>query len=87
MIFFQKIIVQNEVENLKENKYLLELKQKYGTKLVQIMHEYYFFFLIQYGVLDHYNYKWKPLKNFDAIIYISFTAIKSVNIFASVFTF
>jgi len=32
------------------------------------MHEYYFFFLIQYGVVDHYNYKWKPLKNFDAII-------------------
>jgi len=62
------IIVQNEDENLKEHEYLLELKQKYGTKLVQIMHEYYFFFLIQYGVVDHYNYKWKPLKNFDAII-------------------
>ena len=62
------IIVQNEDENLKEHEYLLELKQKYGTKLVQIMHEYYFFFLIQYGVVDHYNYKWKALKNFDAII-------------------
>ena len=62
------IIVQNEDENLKEHKYLLELKQKYGIKLVQIMHEYYFFFLIHYGKLDHYNYKWKPLKNFDAII-------------------
>jgi len=62
------IIVQNEDENLKEHKYLLELKQQYGIKLVQIMHEYYFFFLIQYGVVDHYNYKWKPLKNFDAII-------------------
>ena len=34
------IIVQNEDERLKEHKYLLELKQKYGTKLVQIMHEY-----------------------------------------------
>lgn len=62
------IIVQNEDENLKEHKYLLKLKKKYGLKLVQIMHEYYFFFLIQYGVVDHYNYKWKPLKNFDAII-------------------
>lgn len=62
------IIVQNEDENLKEHKYLLELKQKYGTKLVQIMHEYYFYFLIHLGVVDHYNYKWKPLKNFDAII-------------------
>ena len=62
------IIVQNEDENLKEHKYLLELKQKYGTKLVQIMHEYYFFFLIQYGVVDNYNYKWKPLRIFDAII-------------------
>jgi glycosyltransferase involved in cell wall biosynthesis len=62
------IIVQNEDENLIEHKYLLELKQKYGTKLVQIMHEYYFFFLIQYGVVNHYNYLWKPLKNFDAII-------------------
>jgi len=62
------IIVQNEDENINEHKYLLELKKKYGTKLVQIMHEYYFFFLIQYGVIDHYNYKWKPLKNFDAII-------------------
>ena len=62
------IIVQNEDENLNEHKYLLELKQKYGTKLVQIMHEYYFFFLIQYGVIDHYNYKWKPLKKFDVII-------------------
>ena len=62
------IIVQNEDENLKEHKYLLEIKQKYGIKLVQIMHEYYFFFLIQYGVIDHYNYRWKPLKNFDAII-------------------
>ena len=38
------IIVQNEDENLKEHKYLLELKQKYGIKIVQIMHEYYFFF-------------------------------------------
>ena len=62
------IIVQNEDENLKEHEYLLELKRKYGTKLVQIMHEYYFFFLIHYGVVAHYNYKWKPLKNFDAII-------------------
>ena len=62
------IIVQNEDENLKEHEYLLELKQKYGTKLVQIMHEYYFFFLIQYGAIDHYNYIWRPLKNFDAII-------------------
>ena len=62
------IIVQNEDENLIEHKYLLELKQKYGTKLVQIMHEYYFFFLLEYGTLDHYNYIWKPLKNFDAII-------------------
>ena len=62
------IIIQNDDENLKEHKYLLELKVKYGTKLVQIMHEYYFFFLIQYGVVDHYNYKWKPLKKFDAII-------------------
>ena len=62
------IITQNEDENLKEHKYLLEIKQKYGTKLVQIMHEYYFFFLIQYGKLDNYNYKWKPLKNFDSII-------------------
>lgn len=62
------IIVQNEDENLIEHKYLLELKQKYGTKLVQIMHEYYFFFLIEYGIIDHYNYIWKPLKNFDAII-------------------
>jgi hypothetical protein len=49
------IIVQNEDENLKEHKYLLELKQKYGTKLVQIMHEYYFFFLLKYGVVNHYN--------------------------------
>ena len=40
------IIVQNEDANLKEHKYLLELKQKYGIKLVQIKHEYYFFFLI-----------------------------------------
>jgi len=62
------IIIQNEDENLKEHKYLLELKKKYGIKLVQIMHEYYFFFLIQYGTVNHYNYKWKPLKNFDAII-------------------
>ena len=62
------IIVQNEDENLREHKYLLVLKQKYGTKLVQIMHEYYFFFLMQYGVINHYNYKWKPLKKFDAII-------------------
>ena len=62
------IIVQNEDENLKEHEYLLELKRKYGTKLVQIMHEYYFFFLIEYGLVDNYNYKWKPLKNFDAII-------------------
>lgn len=38
------IIVQNEDQNLKEHKYLLDLKKKYGTKLVQIMHEYYFFF-------------------------------------------
>lgn len=62
------IIVQNEDQNLKEHKYLLELKQKYGTKLVQIMHEYYFFFLIQNGIIVHYNYLWRPLKNFDAII-------------------
>ena len=62
------IIVQNEDGNLEQHKYLLELKQKYGIKLVQIMHEYYFYFLIQYGVVDFYNYKWKPLKNFDAII-------------------
>ena len=62
------IIVQNEDENLKEHNYLLKLKKKYGIKLVQIMHEYYFFFLIHYGVVDHYNYKWKPLKKFDAII-------------------
>ena len=62
------IIVQNEDENLQEYKYLLELKQKYGIKLVQIMHEYYFFFLIQYGIIEQYNYKWKPLKNFDVII-------------------
>ena len=62
------IIVQNEDENLNEHKYLLYLKKKYGTKLVQIMHEYYFYFLIEKGVIDHYNYKWKPLKNFDAII-------------------
>ena len=62
------IIVQNEDQNLKEHKYLLELKQKYGTKLVQIMHEYYFFFLIQNGAVNHYNYLWKPLKKFDAII-------------------
>ena len=62
------IIVQNEDENLKEHKYLLHLKKKYGTKLVQIMHEYYFFFLIEFGVVDYYNYLWKPLKNFDAII-------------------
>ena len=62
------IIVQNEDENLNQHKYLLKLKKKYGTKLVQIMHEYYFFFLIQYGVIDHYNYKWKPLKKFDVII-------------------
>jgi glycosyltransferase involved in cell wall biosynthesis len=62
------IIVQNEDGDLKQHKYLLELKQKYGTKLVQIMHEYYFYFLIQLGVIDYYNYKWKPLKNFDAII-------------------
>ena len=62
------IIVQNEDENLIEHKYLLELKQKYGIKLVQIMHEYYFFFLLEYGSVDHYNYIWKPLKNFDAII-------------------
>lgn len=62
------IIVQNEDENLNEHKNLLELKQKYGTKLVQIMHEYYFFFLIEIGKVDHYNYIWKPLKNFDAII-------------------
>ena len=32
------IIVQNEDENLKEHKYLLKLKEKYGIKLVQIMH-------------------------------------------------
>lgn len=32
------------------------------------MHEYYFFFLIEYGLVDNYNYKWKPLKSFDAII-------------------
>ena len=62
------IIVQNEDENLKEHKNLLDLKQKYGTKLVQIMHEYYFFFLLQYGKVEHYNYKWKPLKYFDVII-------------------
>ena len=62
------IIVQNEDENLREHKYLLDLKKKYGIKLVQIMHEYYFFFLIQYGIVNHYNYKWRPLKNFDAII-------------------
>ena len=62
------IIIQNEDQNLKEHKYLLDLKQKYGTKLVQIMHEYYFFFLIQYGVVAHYNYLWRPLKNYDAII-------------------
>lgn len=62
------IIVQNEDENLKEHKYLLTLKEKYGTKLVQIMHEYYFFFLIHSGRINNYNYKWKPLKNFDAII-------------------
>ena len=62
------IIIQNEDENLEEHKYLLELKQKYCTKLVQIMHEYYFFFLIEYGVVDLYNYKWKPLNNYDAII-------------------
>ena len=62
------IIIQNEDENLKEHKYLIELKQKYGTKLVQIMHEYYFFFLIQYGSIAQYNYKWKPLKNYDVII-------------------
>ena len=62
------IIVQNEDESLKEHKYLLELKRKYGTKLVQIMHEYYFFFLIQFGGVKQYNYKWKPLLNFDVII-------------------
>jgi glycosyltransferase involved in cell wall biosynthesis len=62
------IIVQNEDENLKEHKYLLELKQKFGIKLVQIMHEYYFFFLREYGTVNHYNYLWKPLKHFDAII-------------------
>lgn len=62
------IIVQNEDQNLIEHKYLLELKQKYGIKLVQIMHEYYFYFLIQYGIVVHYNYLWRPLKNFDAII-------------------
>ena len=62
------IIVQNEDENLNEHKYLLKLKKKYGTKLVQIMHEYYFFFLIQYGSIAHYNYKWKPLKKFDVIM-------------------
>ena len=62
------IIVQNEDENLEEHKYLLELKRKYGIKLVQIMHEYYFFFLIQYGIVDLYNYKWKPLQYFDVII-------------------
>ena len=62
------IIVQNEDEKLKEHKYLLKLKKKYSIKLVQIMHEYYFFFLIQYGTVSHYNYKWKPLKKFDAII-------------------
>ena len=56
------LIVQNEDENLKEHEYLLKLKQKYGTKLVHIIHEYYFFFLMQYGLVDHYNYKWKPLK-------------------------
>ena len=32
------------------------------------MHEYYFFFLIQYGIISHYNYLWRPLKEFDAII-------------------
>ncbi len=32
------------------------------------MHEYYFFFLIQFGVVAHYNYLWRPLKNYDAII-------------------
>lgn len=32
------------------------------------MHEYYFYFLIESGQIDNYNYKWKPLKNFDAII-------------------
>ena len=62
------IIVQNEDENLTEQKNLLKLKLKYGTKLVQIMHEYYFFFLIETGVIDNYNDRWKPLKNFDAII-------------------
>lgn len=62
------IIVQNEDENLKEHEYLLKLKQKYDIKLVQIMHEYYFFFLIEYGIVDNYNYKWKSLKNYDAII-------------------
>ena len=62
------IIVQNEDENLKEHQYLLELKRKYGIKLVQIMHEYYFFFLIEYGEIINYNYKWKPLKYFDVIL-------------------
>lgn len=62
------IIVQNEDENLLEQKNLLKLKEKYNIKLVQIMHEYYFFFLLQKGVIDNYNNRWKPLKNFDAII-------------------
>ena len=62
------IIVQNEDENLLEQKNLLKLKEKYNIKLVQIMHEYYFLKKKKKGVIDNYNNRWKPLKNFDAII-------------------
>ena len=62
------IIIQNEDESVKEQNYLLTLKKKYGTKLIQIMHEYYFFFLIHRGIIDNYNVKWKPIKNFDVIL-------------------
>lgn len=62
------LIVQNEDESLTEQKYLLKLKEKFSIKLVQIMHEYYFFFLIQAGSINNYNSRWKLLKNFDAII-------------------
>jgi glycosyltransferase involved in cell wall biosynthesis len=61
------IIIQNEDESIEEQKHLLALKKRYGTKLVQIMHEYYFFLLFG-GVIYTYNNNWKPLKNFDAVI-------------------
>ena len=62
------LIVQNEDESLEQKNYLLKLKKKFSIKLVQIMHEYYFYFLVRTGSINNYNIRWKPLKKFDAII-------------------